>query len=183
MENEQDLRVRKTKRLLKETLEVMLEDQMLEEIRVTELCQKAEINKSTFYRHYHDIFALYQKSLTDFFEATLANVDFSFLFSDPDRFFSALLEAAGQDLSKFKRIHLSNMAYYYNDLFEQILTRHVYKTGLVGETPENQIRLSMIFGTMLKFMPLFPEGMINGILADTARQLYPPEALKNKIRS
>ena len=180
MGEEQDLRVRKTKRILKQALEELLEEQMLEDIRVSDLCEKAEVNRSTFYRHYRDIFALYLESLTDFFEASISSVDFSLLFTDPDRFFSDLLSAADQDLSKFKRIHLSNMVYYYNDLFEQILTRHVYGTGLIEDTPENRIRLSMIFGTMLKYMPTLPPSELKKIMADTARRLYPPDKKASK---
>ena len=75
-----DLRVKKTRNLLKKTLENMLEDHMLEEIRVGELCQRAEVNKSTFYRHYHDIYSLYQETLTDFFEESAEQVDFRWLF-------------------------------------------------------------------------------------------------------
>lgn len=45
-------RVSITKRLLKEGLLRLLEKKTINKISVSELCQEAEINRSTFYRHY-----------------------------------------------------------------------------------------------------------------------------------
>ena len=46
-------RVMISKRLLKEALLKLLNDKHIEEITVSELCKQAEINRATFYRHYH----------------------------------------------------------------------------------------------------------------------------------
>lgn len=45
-------RVAISKRLLKEALLRLLEHKELEQIRVTDLCREAGINRTTFYRHY-----------------------------------------------------------------------------------------------------------------------------------
>lgn len=51
-------RIAITKRLLKETLLRLLEHKTIDQVSITELCQEAEINRATFYRHYtvpHDL--------------------------------------------------------------------------------------------------------------------------------
>ena len=45
-------RIMLTRRLFKETLIEMLREKPIEKISVTELCKRAEINRSTFYAHY-----------------------------------------------------------------------------------------------------------------------------------
>lgn len=45
-------RVAITKRLIKESLLILLEKKHISKISISELCQKAEINRTTFYRHY-----------------------------------------------------------------------------------------------------------------------------------
>lgn len=65
-------RVRLTKRLLKESLLDLLEEKPLEKITVRELCEHSELNRSTFYANYSDIYQLYQEmcdELTDGLEA------------------------------------------------------------------------------------------------------------------
>lgn len=53
-----DKRIRKTKRNLKETLITMMSETPFEEITITEVCQKADISRITFYTHYNDKYAL-----------------------------------------------------------------------------------------------------------------------------
>lgn len=56
-----DRRVRKTKQALSNSLMELLEVKGLDKITVKELCDHADINKSTFYLHYHDIYDLIEQ--------------------------------------------------------------------------------------------------------------------------
>ena len=53
-----DMRVKKTKRSIINAFLELRSKMPLEKIRVNELCRIAEINKSTFYSHYQDIYQL-----------------------------------------------------------------------------------------------------------------------------
>ncbi|HBI04816.1 MAG TPA: TetR/AcrR family transcriptional regulator, partial [Paenibacillaceae bacterium] len=48
----QDKRIKRTKKLLKDSLLVLLEIKSLKEITITDIVQKAEVNRGTFYKHY-----------------------------------------------------------------------------------------------------------------------------------
>lgn len=58
MEQTDDRRVRKTRRLLREQLARLMEHKSVREITVTELCRACDINRGTFYRHYADVYDL-----------------------------------------------------------------------------------------------------------------------------
>lgn len=59
MENKKiDLRVIKTKKILFETLLDIMKDKTFEQIKVSDICTKALINRSTFYSHYEDKYDL-----------------------------------------------------------------------------------------------------------------------------
>lgn len=47
-----DRRVLRTKRMLKDALLELLKDSEIEEITISELCRKADVNRNTFYAHY-----------------------------------------------------------------------------------------------------------------------------------
>ncbi|MGN0662039.1 MAG: TetR/AcrR family transcriptional regulator [Faecalibacterium sp.] len=53
-----DIRVEKTERAIKQAFMELRAQRPVEKIRVKELCDLARINKSTFYAHYQDIYAL-----------------------------------------------------------------------------------------------------------------------------
>lgn len=54
-------RTRLTKRLLRESLLDLLQEKSPDHITVKELCEAAELNRSTFYAYYTDVFALYEE--------------------------------------------------------------------------------------------------------------------------
>ncbi len=53
-----DIRTVKTKKAIKEAFLQLRATKALEKISVKELCKEAQINKSTFYTHYDDIYSL-----------------------------------------------------------------------------------------------------------------------------
>ena len=53
-----DLRVKKTERSIQQAFLDLRRQKPLEKITVKELCQRADIHKSTFYSHYEDLYAL-----------------------------------------------------------------------------------------------------------------------------
>ena len=50
-----DLRVQRTRKVLKDTFKEMFLNMNLEQITIKELCEKAMINRRTFYLHYNSI--------------------------------------------------------------------------------------------------------------------------------
>ena len=56
-----DRRVKYTKSVIKDCLVELLQEKDLNKITVSELCERADINRATFYRYYIDIFDLLEK--------------------------------------------------------------------------------------------------------------------------
>lgn len=63
-----DYRKKCTQKLVKETMIELLEEKPLHKIKVKELCEKAGINRATFYHNFEDIYNLYESLENDFFE-------------------------------------------------------------------------------------------------------------------
>ena len=55
---QEDLRVRRTQRLLLETLNEMLRKKTFGEIHVKDICARAGLHRSTFYHHFEDKYHL-----------------------------------------------------------------------------------------------------------------------------
>ena len=70
MEKEQEnQRVRITKMLLKDALTKLLYEKKIEKVTVSELCEAAGVNRSTFYKHYGSQFDVLDDIEKDFFHA------------------------------------------------------------------------------------------------------------------
>ena len=63
-------RTRLTKTLLKNSLIELMRDKSINKITIKELCEHAELNRSTFYLHYPDQFALLDDIETEIINQT-----------------------------------------------------------------------------------------------------------------
>lgn len=72
-----DLRVLKTKKALKKSLEELLQNESFDKLTVSEICENAFVNRVTFYCHYQDKYELLQDFIDDIknkvIERTLAD--------------------------------------------------------------------------------------------------------------
>ncbi|MCM1365426.1 MAG: TetR/AcrR family transcriptional regulator C-terminal domain-containing protein [Faecalibacterium sp.] len=84
----EDRRVRKTKKALRESLFELLESKNISQITVTELTTLADVNRSTFYLYYNDVFDMMEKIQDDIYAVLLENVvNCANRFSEPEDFF------------------------------------------------------------------------------------------------
>lgn len=64
-----DRRIRKTKESIREAFIELARENPVSEISVSELCDRADINRNTFYYHYADINALFDEITASFLES------------------------------------------------------------------------------------------------------------------
>lgn len=167
MEQKSDLRVTKTRRLIKATFLELVQAKPVQKITVTELAKRAEISKGTFYLHYLDIYDLYNQMV----EETVAKIAGSFdpypdLFSAPESFVRTFLfsqvEPLGLSLSAGERALLTekNMqsCSKYPQCFLDGFKEQIYQVGALARCEENDIKIDFLLTGMLslvvKYRPL-----------------------------
>lgn len=167
MEQKSDLRVTKTRRLIKATFLELVQAKPVQKITVIELAKRAEISKGTFYLHYLDIYDLYNQMV----EETVAKIAGSFdpypdLFSAPESFVRTFLfsqvEPLGLSLSAGERALLTekNMqsCSKYPQCFLDGFKEQIYQVGALARCEENDIKIDFLLTGMLslvvKYRPL-----------------------------
>ena len=78
MEKKEDQRIRLSKKLIEDSFIDLLVEKPLLKINVKEVCEKANVNRSTFYAHYQDILDLYEKIKEKITESIKNYLDNSF---------------------------------------------------------------------------------------------------------
>ncbi len=68
-----DRRTAYTRRVLKEALLKMLEDRHLEDVTVKEICERADVNRTTFYRNFTDVYDLFEQTERELTEEAFAS--------------------------------------------------------------------------------------------------------------
>ena len=77
MEQKEDRRITMTKRMLKNALTDMLKEKDIYHISIRELCERADVNRTTFYKHYGSQFELLDDMETDLLDRTANSFGFS----------------------------------------------------------------------------------------------------------
>ena len=87
-----DIRIEKTKRAISNVFLELRAAKPLEKITIKELCAKAQINKSTFYSHYHDIYDLSEQMENELVASVIDSIsDPEKIFEDPEKFTMELM--------------------------------------------------------------------------------------------
>ncbi len=70
-----DRRVKYTRMVLRESLIELLQEKPISRLTIKELCQRADINRATFYSHYHDQYDLLKTIETSFIADINSHLD------------------------------------------------------------------------------------------------------------
>lgn len=77
MKKKNDLRIIKTHKALYRALIDLLKEMEYEEIKVSDLCTKAMVNRSTFYAHFNDKYDLFDSFLKDLKQGLIDELDYN----------------------------------------------------------------------------------------------------------
>ncbi|MBN2797499.1 MAG: TetR/AcrR family transcriptional regulator [Clostridia bacterium] len=77
MSQSEDRRVKYTKLFLKESLIDLLEEKNIGSITIKELCEKADVNRGTFYKHYADQYALLKSIEDEYVEKVMQDINYT----------------------------------------------------------------------------------------------------------
>lgn len=84
-----DLRVKRTRKLLWEALLALMDKRSFESISVNEICEKAMVHRTTFYKHFEDKYHLLSYGLEEM-KNVLLDQNFEDLLRNPIRLFEKL---------------------------------------------------------------------------------------------
>jgi AcrR family transcriptional regulator len=101
-----DLRVRRTHKLLWEALMALLSQRSFEEITVKDICERAMVHRTTFYKHYEDKYALLEQGMRQMYDALVAAEEHmppsSFSMDHPPSYFIRLFEHVAEHQQFYK---------------------------------------------------------------------------------
>lgn len=150
MQKKKDLRVIKTERAIYNALIELLKKKELEKITISELAEKAEINKATFYLHYSDIYSLYQDALAKHITEMIMELDLlNYMFSDPEEFARRLV----LDFFSHEKMSMDPFFHDRNFKYNRTLSFHICNAfmeqavslSLLPDTRENRLKLEFFF--------------------------------------
>lgn len=119
-EKKPDRRTQKTRKALCEALAELLTEKELNKVTVQEIADKADVNRVTFYKHYLDVYDLYEKIEKDMLiEMGLLVLRLEEL--PPEQFFTNLLGYIDENRTVFRLLFSANGSGQMRSKFNQLL--------------------------------------------------------------
>lgn len=147
----------RSRRFIRQALMDLLREKSFEKITVTDIVNRADINRSTFYAHYTDVRALMEEIQDEFVERALSVVkemDFLELIHSPVPFLRKLIDIANENRELYTIVGKTMLTMSQLEKIKVIL---VEKALNLPEIPE-EIRSRKDFKIRLHF---FVGGIIN----------------------
>ncbi len=150
-----DLRIKKTKRSIIDAFLELRAKKPLEKITVKELCERAEINKSTFYCHYTDIFDLQDQLetevITPIINELFASED---LFHEPRKLVTSWYDAFQAKQSLIKTLFSDMREMYFVEKVEKVIKNRAFeKYPMLQDNPKlNVVFTYTIYGGFFAFL-------------------------------
>ena len=81
MDNKEDLRVKRTRKLLSQAMLELLEEKIFDKISILDICDKAMVHRTTFYKHFSDKYDLFtyvfEEVRDEIYQRSTANYNYS----------------------------------------------------------------------------------------------------------
>lgn len=176
----QDRRIRKTKAVLKKALLCLMKEKSVKHITVKELCDRADINRGTFYLHYADVFDMLEQIEDEMFNALNEYIELSAKNEE------ALSESLFKNIFSFVKENSEFCSVMLSDrgeigFIKKLLTfLHDKFTSRFGDTPLTELYFSFI---VYGFIGLI-ETWLNTGMNETPEEMAVicEKIIQNKIR-
>jgi hypothetical protein len=165
-----DLRIVKTRRNIREAFFELRSKNALEKIRVAKLCEFALINKTTFYKHYQDIYALSEEIENETILAIMSSFSQpGALFTDPNGFIQGLYFAFKSHDKVINTLFSGRM----NTLIDKVDRQLKLQYPQLSSNPERDMIVSfLVWGASHVFMESgYEESIMFATLSRVADQV------------
>lgn len=148
MEKKLDLRIQKTKKNIYESFIYLLKEKTFENIKVSEICEKSLINRSTFYAHFEDKYMLLDSFIKDFKNSLKSLLETNKNYTNSKEYYLKLIDLLLCHMESEKEIYRAimqnnrnsiSMDMIYDTLKEDIEKRLEEENGSLKEIPTSFI--------------------------------------------
>ncbi len=119
--NKKDLRVIKTKNNLYNTLIELMKEKQFEEIKVSDICNHALVNRSTFYAHYNDKYELLEEYIKELKESFTKELEKNKNISNTKEYYMEMIKILLDHVEDKKQIYSSIMINNRNSMTMDII--------------------------------------------------------------
>ena len=164
MEKRQYRSAQRSRRQIREAFAQLLQEKAFERISVTEIVQRADLNRSTFYAHYQDIWALVEEYENEVVDRTIAltKQQYANLFGNPLPFLREVTRPLEQNRELYRLLAKNSRAPQQMESIRQLFVEFALSAPELPEalrsSAEFQIQVEFFIGGIFGVYKKWIEG-------------------------
>ena len=159
---------RRSRRLIRQAFESLIQEREFSRITVTDIVERADLNRSTFYAHYPDIFGIVEEMQNEIMQRHMqifSNIQYRNMLKDPMPYLQCITDTMQESIALARTLGLSEGIYQkpgrFQTMMEHDIMNHSDIPEEVRKSPHFAIRVHFFLGGIMNVYQQWAEGSLN----------------------
>lgn len=177
-ERKENRSARRSRRMIRQAFGELLREREFSKITVTDIVERADLNRSTFYAHYPDIYGIVDEMQEEILHRNMElfrQIEFRNILNDPRPYLKCITDTMEENLELMKKLGLSENVQRKSGRFQQMMEYDImHHSDIPREVRESAlfaVRVRFFMGGIMSTYQSWAEGEIECTLDQVSEQI------------
>ena len=177
-ERKENRNARRSRQMIRQSFEDLLKERGFHKITVSDIVTRADLNRSTFYAHYPDIYGIVEEMQEEIIRQNMElfqQIQYRNILEDPKPYLESIAATVEGNLQLMQRLGLTENMHRISEKFlemmEYDIMHHSDIPPKVRESALLNIRVHFFMGGILRVYQRWAEGKLNCTLDQVSSQI------------
>lgn len=177
-ERKENRNARRSRQMIREAFEQLVKERGFHKITVTDLVVRADLNRSTFYAHYPDIYGIVDEMQEEIIQRNMElfrQLEFRNILKDPKPYLDCIAATMEQNLELMRRLGLTENIHRKSKKMQEMMEKDImYNSDIPAQVRESAlfgIRVHFFLGGIINAYQRWAEGKLNCTLDQVSSQI------------
>ena len=168
----------RSRRMIREAFLELLEEKEFGKITVTDITNRADLNRSTFYAHYPDVLGVVEEIQDEIINRNMELVKqmkYRNILKDPMPYLNSICSTLEENIRLFKKLGHSADVHLHLDKYRLMIAEDIMKHEEIPEEIRNApfftIRIHFFVGGIMNTYQQWAEGKLNSTLTEISQEI------------
>ena len=159
---------RRSRKMIRRAFEALIQEREFSKITVTDIVERADLNRSTFYAHYPDIFGIVEEMQNEIMHRHMqifSNIEYRNILKDPMPYLQCITDTMQESVALAKTLGLSEGIQQKPGQFQAMMEHDIMNHSDIPENVRNSphfaIRVHFFLGGIMHVYQRWAEGSLN----------------------
>ena len=168
----------RSRRMIREAFLELLEEKEFGKITVTDISNRADLNRSTFYAHYPDVQGVVEEIQDEIIKKNMELVremKYRNILKDPMPYLNSICKTLEENIQLFKKLGHSADVHLHLDKYRIMIAEDIMSHEEIPEEIRNagffEIRIHFFVGGIMNTYQQWAEGKLNSTLTEISQEI------------